>query len=89
MTAARVAVVMLLVLAAFFASAPWLSCVLVIPVFRIDLTSLQLCTLGIGGFHLPAGYGLPGFTGPYWGNLIVGIAYLVAAVAVGKRLRPL
>ena len=31
--------------------------------------------------------GLPGFSGPYWGNLIVGIAYGVAAVyvAVSKR----
>jgi len=25
---------------------------------------------------------IPGFSGPYWGNLILGVAYLIAAVYV-------
>ena len=54
----------------------------------------RLCTVGSSSGQNPfpvsvmaALLGLPGFTGPYWGNLVVGIAYLVAAVyvAVSKR----
>jgi len=37
--------------------------------------------------RLCAGYGLSGFAGPYWGNLIVGIAYLTAALFVGFAKR--
>jgi hypothetical protein len=32
---------------------------------------------------------IPGFTGPFWGNLILGIVYLLAAVYVTFRRRPL
>ena len=36
---------------------------------------------------LQGGWGLPGLAGPYWGNLIVGAVYLVAALyaALTKR----
>jgi len=46
---------------------------------------LRVCTFGDPA--LPAGYGLFGFAGPYWGNLIVGIAYLTAALFVGFTKR--
>lgn len=81
----RLGVVALLVLAAFLAAAPWLGCALVPPFWIIDLFTLRACT--VGDPALRGGWGLPGFAGPYWGNLIVGIAYLIAAlyVAVTKR----
>ena len=46
---------------------------------------LRVCTFGDPA--LPAGYGLSGFAGPYWGNLIVGIPYLTAALFVGFTKR--
>ena len=47
---------------------------------------LGVCTVGTGVPNAP-GFDVPGFTGPYWGNLIAGIVYLVAAfyVAFTKR----
>jgi hypothetical protein len=48
----------------------------------------RICTVGFPGVPAPQdAYGLPGFTGPYWGNLIVGVAYLVAAVYVAANKR--
>jgi hypothetical protein len=74
--------------AAFFAALPWLGCGWN-PVTRgIDLNILRICTVGFSsGTAFEPSYGLPGFTGPYWGNLITSIAYVVVAVyvAVTKR----
>jgi hypothetical protein len=80
-----VGVVALLVLAAFFAAAPWLGCVIALPFWQVTSFSLRACTFG--DLALRVGYGLPGFAGPYWGNLIVGIAYVIAAAfaALTKR----
>ena len=88
MAGTRVGVVLLLLGGAFFAAAPWLGCALILPFWRVDAGSLRLCTFGIAGFTLP-GYGVPGFTGPYWGNLVVGILYVAAAIFVARRRRPL
>jgi hypothetical protein len=87
----RVVAVIGLVSAGFFASLPWLGCAFW---GRINGTltgyadMARLCTFGFPGIPGPQYvYGLPGFTGPYWGNLIVGAAYLVAAVYVAVARR--
>ena len=82
-----VGVVVLLLVAAFFAAAPWLGCALVPPLWIVDAAILRACTLG--DLALRSGYGVPGFTGPYWGNLVIGILYLGAAIVVARRMRPL
>jgi hypothetical protein len=84
---ARLAVVVLLLAGAYFAAAPWLGCVLLVPILRIDPAVVRICT--VGGIPLPTGYGVPGFNGPYWGSLIVGVLYVAAAVWVARRKRPL
>ena len=38
---------------------------------------------------LPNQLVVPGFTGPYWGYLGLGIVYLVAAIYVSRTKRPL
>lgn len=49
---------------------------------------MRVCTFGIGVvFERSAG--IPGFNGPYWGYLIVGIAYVVAALFVAFTKRSL
>ena len=86
---ARLGVVVLLLGAAYFAAAPWLGCAVVLPFWHVDPFTLRLCTFGDNTGFMRSGYGLPGFTGPYWGNLIVGILYVVAAIFVARRRRPL
>jgi hypothetical protein len=99
----RVGLVALLVVAAFFAVLPWLGCLGTHP--RGDqLFMARVCTVGfppptmgdrglgegLGPLALPpAPIDLPGFTGPYWGNLIVGVLYLVAAGYTAFTKRPL
>jgi hypothetical protein len=86
-TAARLGLVILLLVAAYFAAAPWLGCALVPPFWIVNAFSLRACTFG--DLALRSGYGAPGFTGPFWGNLVVGIFYVVAAIFVARRRRPL
>ena len=80
----RAIAVIALVSAAFFAALPWLGCS---SWGRLNgtlagyLDMMSLCTFGFG-IPNPQAYGLPGFTGPYWGNALVGLAYLVGAVYV-------
>jgi hypothetical protein len=74
----RAAVVALLLIAAFFAAGPWLGCIVPLPFLQTDLFLLRVCTFGDRA--LRSGPGLPGFAGPYWGNLVFGIAYIGAAV---------
>jgi hypothetical protein len=74
----RAAVVALLLIAAVFAAGPWLGCIVPLPFLQTDLFLLRACTFGDPA--LRHGYGLPGFAGPYWGNLLVGIAYIAAAL---------
>ena len=56
----------------------------------IDFRHLfSVCTFGYSGAQFRPSLGLPGFTGPYWGNLVVGAAYLASAFFVGFTKRPL
>lgn len=86
MARARIAVVVLLLVAAYFAAAPWLGCTVALPFWQVTAFALRACTFG--DLALRSGYGVPGFTGPFWGNLCVGIVYLVAAVLVARRIQP-
>jgi hypothetical protein len=99
----RVSLVVLLVVAAFFAVLPWLGCLGTHP--RGDQFFMaRVCTVGypspimgdrglgqgLGPLTLPPGpIDLPGFSGPYWGNLIVGVLYLLAARYTAFTKRPL
>ena len=94
----RVGLVALLVVAAFFAVLPWLGCLGTHP--RGDQFFMaRVCTVGfppptmgdrgLGGLGPPTPLGVPGFSGPYWGNLIVGVLYLVAARYTAFTKRPL
>ena len=86
--ALRGVLVVLLLVAAFFAASPWLGCSWNVVKFGFDFTLVRVCTVGFPSVGLPQPSGLPGFAGPYWGNLVVGIVYVVAAVyaAVTKRV---
>ncbi len=80
----RLGVVALLLLAAFFAALPWLGCVTSGDRLLIDpppdiRTMLRPCTFGSDIIFGPP-RGTPGFGGPYWGNVIVGIVYVTAAL---------
>lgn len=93
--------VLLLVLAAFFAALPWLGCLASHPlgIFAFgndDFFMLRACTVGlptpsVGRPDLgpPPPRGLPGFNGPYWGNFIVGTFYLAAALYAARTRRSL
>lgn len=83
----RLALVAALLPAAFFAAAPWLGCVVPLPYWTATSFALRGCTFG--DLALQVGYGLPGFAGPYWGNLIVGIAYVIAALYAAFTKRAL
>ena|SRR2546428_10726245 len=84
----RLAAVVGLLSAAFWAALPWLGCAWNPITKTVDLDSLRICTFGFPGLPgPPTGYGVPGFVGPYWGNLIVGIAYAIAAAVVTLKAR--
>jgi hypothetical protein len=89
----RVGLVVGLLFAAFFAAVPWLGCItsLRAGIFAIPNLSpmWSVCTLGIGVRFNPIDIGLPGFSGPFWGSLIVGIAYVVGALYVAFTRRSL
>lgn len=93
----RVGLVVLLALAAFFAGLPWLGCLAGHPLgifafARDDFFMLRVCTSGVAAGFPSLGFpplGLPGFNGPYWGNLAVGIFYLVAALYAARTKRSL
>lgn len=81
----RAGIVFLLLVAAVFAALPWLGCGWGPPTAIFNPLRMRICTFGDPA--LQVGYGIPGFAGPYYGNLLAGIAYLVASayVAVTKR----
>jgi hypothetical protein len=81
----RVAAVVGLLSAGFWSALPWLGCIPNPVTHIVDPLLLRVCTFGLPG--LWPGDGFPGFSGPYWGNLIVGIAYLIAALFVGFTKR--
>jgi len=84
-TRQRLGVVILLLVGGYFAAAPWLGCVIALPFWHVTEFALRGCTFG--DLALRRGYGLPGFDGPYWGNLVVGILYVLAAILVAARTR--
>ena len=86
----RVGGVALLLGGAFFAALPWLGCVSSIRAgfYAIPNVSpmLGICTFG-WGVPGPPGFEVPGFTGPFWGNLVVGVIYLAAAMYAARTKR--
>jgi hypothetical protein len=78
----------LLLLASFLIALPWLGCGWNPVTHVLDWSLLGICTFGAGVQFQPRS-GLPGFTGPYWGNLIVGVGYFVAAILATVTKRPL
>ena len=82
----RLGIVALLLAAAFLTSLPWVGCAFNPISHAFDLFLLRVCTFGLG-FPLGPRPGLPGFDGPYWGNLVLGVAYAASAlfVALTKR----
>jgi len=45
---------------------------------------LRICTVGLPGLPpAPQLVNVPGFSGPYWGSMMVLVVYLVATVYVG------
>ncbi len=89
----RVGLVVGLLFAAFFTALPWLGCITSLRAGTFAMPNLSpmwgVCTLGIGVQFHPIDIGLPGFSGPFWGNLIVGIAYGVSALYVAFTRRSL
>ena len=83
----RSGLVLLLVVAAFFAALPWLSCVWGAPTALFDPFRIGICTSGLAFF--PNRGGIPGFSGPFYGSLIVGLIFLTAAVFAAVTRRPL
>jgi len=81
----RLVAVVGLLSAGFWSALPWLRCDLNPVTHAVDPFLLRVCTFGDLG--LRGGDGVPGFSGPYWGNLIVGIAYLIAGLVVGFTKR--
>lgn len=80
--------------AAFFAALPWLACISSIRAgFWVAVPNvspmLGVCTFGNGLENLLLPGQVPGFTGPYWGNLIIGVVYLIAAVYAAFTRRSL
>jgi 4-amino-4-deoxy-L-arabinose transferase-like glycosyltransferase len=84
----RLGVVTLLLVAAFLTALPWLGCSWNPIKHVLEPGFLSICTFGTGA-QFQASYGLPGFTGPYWGNLIVGVVYLIAAIFAASTRRSL
>ncbi len=79
--------------AAFFVALPWLGCISSIRAVIFDASNvtpmLSICTFGTGVSNLLPVFDVPGFTGPYWGNLVLGMVYLVAAVYAAFTKRSL
>ena len=79
MTRLRVALVVLLVSAAFWAALPWIDCARSALPFG---PGVQLCTFGARELS-----GAP--TWGFWPNILFGFVYLVAAGLVAARRRPM
>lgn len=57
------------------------------PFWIFDANAMVACTFGHPAMQ--SGWGLLGFNAPFWGNLVLGIVYLVAALYVALTKRPL
>jgi hypothetical protein len=83
----RIGLVVLLVVGALFDALPWLGCLTRVRPDLILSLPFGVCTATIWPKLPTDGISIPGFTGPYFGNLILGIVYLVVAVYVTFRMR--
>ena len=85
----RLGVVALLLLAAL----PWLGCVASHPlgilagIVNDGSFMLRVCTFGLVQF--PPERGIPGFAGPYYGFLVFGVVFVVAALFAAFTKRSL
>ncbi len=85
--APRIGVVVLPLIAGLIGALPWLGRAAVPPLGRLDPGTLGIRTFGSSHLVPPTSYGLPGFTGPYWGWLLVGLAYVAAASFAARTNR--
>jgi len=89
----RLGVVALLLLAGFFAALPWLGCVASHPlgilagIVNDGSFMLRVCTFDL--VQPPSQRGIPGFAGPYYGFLVFGVVFVVAALYAAFTKRPL
>lgn len=79
MTRLRVVLVVLLVSAAYWAALPWIDCARAALPFG---PGVPLCTFGAPELGSAPTWG-------FWPNILFGVAYLIAAVLVAARRRPL
>jgi hypothetical protein len=83
----------LLLLGGFFAALPWLGCVgshplgILAGIFNDGSFMLRACTFGFG--QLPPERGIPGFAGPYYGFLVFGVLFVLAALFAAFTKRSL
>lgn len=77
----------MLLAAAFLIALPWIGCTVNPVTHAIDLFFVRTCTFGLG-IPLEPRSGLAGFNG-YWGNLVLGVAYVTAALFVMRTKRSL
>jgi hypothetical protein len=90
----RVGLVILLLVGAFFVALPWLGCMMSVrpSLFAFPNLSVMLgpCTYLTFPVRNPnEALVIPGFSAPYWGNLTLGVVYLIAAVYVAVTRRSL
>jgi hypothetical protein len=90
----RIGLVILLLVGAFFVALPWLGCMMSSRPGLYAFPNLSVmwgpCTTVAFPLRNPnEALSIPGFSGPYWGNLILGVAYLIAAVYVAVTRRSL
>jgi hypothetical protein len=90
----RVGLALLLLVSAFFVALPWLGCLMSSRPGLYAFSNLSItwgmCTTDVVPFRFPdEAVSIPGFTGPYFGNLILGVVYLIAGVYVAVTKRSL
>jgi hypothetical protein len=90
----RVGLVILLLVGAFFVALPWFGCLMSSRPGLYAFPNLSVMwgpctTVAFSIRPNNEALNIPGFSGPYWGNLILGVAYLIAAVYVAVTRRSL
>jgi len=90
----RLGLVILLLVGAFFVALPWLGCMMSVRPGLYAFPNLSVMWGPCTYLSFPLrpnneAINVPGFAGPYWGNLILGVAYLIAAVYVAVTKRSL
>jgi hypothetical protein len=90
----RAGLVVLLLVGAFFVALPWLGCMMSVRPGLYAFPNLSVMwgpctTVAFPLRNSNEALSIPGFSGPYWGNLILGLAYVIAAVYVAVTRRSL